>query len=136
MKPPPPMIEEAYQRLFKIILAIQTVCHQQGIIFAVQLFPQRFQVQPPDWERTVERYRLDKSAFDLMEPNQKIAKFCSEHKIILIDPTEAMAQRYALTGKNMYLPNGDMHWNRKGIGPFLNVPSRLFRDWHKWASSW
>lgn len=126
LKPPPPMIEEAYQRLFKIILAFQTVCQQQGIIFVVQLFPQRFQVQPPDWERTVERYRLDKSAFDLMEPNKKIAKFCSEHKIVLIDPTEAMAQRFALTGKNMYLPSGDMHWSREGHRAFFECSQPAF----------
>lgn len=126
LKPPPPIIEEAYQRLFKIVLAFQTVCQQQGIFFVVQLFPQRFQVQPPDWERTVDRYRLDKSGFDLMEPNQKIAKFCSEHKIVLIDPTEAMAQRYALTGKNMYLPSGDMHWSREGHRAFFECSQPAF----------
>jgi hypothetical protein len=126
LQPPPPMIEEAYQRLFKIVLAFQTICQKQGIVFVVQLFPQRYQVQPLDWERTVERYRLDKSAFDLMEPNQKIAKFCSEHKIVLIDPTEAMAQRYALTGKNMYLPYGDMHWSREGHRAFFECSQPAF----------
>lgn len=119
LQPPPPMIEEAYQRLCKIITAFQIECQQQGIMFAVQLFPQRFQVQPPDWERAVERYRLNAAGFDLMEPNRKIGAFCREHHVRLIDPTEAMAERYATTGKNLYLPLGDMHWNREGHRAFF-----------------
>ena len=126
MKPSPPMIEEAYQRLFKIIIATQIFCNQHQIVFAVELFPQRFQVQPPDWDRAVEKYSLRKSGFDLMEPNRKIREFCQKHKIVLIDPTEAMAQRYALTGRNMYLPWGDMHWSREGHRAFLECSQPAF----------
>jgi hypothetical protein len=119
LNPTPPMIEEAYQRLFTIISAMQIICEQHHLIFAVELFPQRYQVQPPDWDSTVERYNLKKSGFDLMQPNHKIRDFCRKQGINLIDPTGDMAKRYAATGKRMYLPRGDMHWNKEGHRAFF-----------------
>jgi hypothetical protein len=117
--PPPPMIEVAYQRLFRVLEACSLTCQQHGIIFAVQIFPQRYQVQPDDWEQAVEEYDLKKSRFDLMAPNRRITAFCREHNIWCIDPTAAMAQRYAETRKTMYLPMGDMHWNKEGQRAFF-----------------
>jgi hypothetical protein len=117
--PLPPEIEEAYQRLFRVLEGFALICRQHDIIFAVQLFPQRYQVQPEDWTRAVEEYGLKESRFDLMAPNQKIAAFCRAHGIICIDPTAALAQRYSGTGKPMYLPRGDMHWNKEGYRAFF-----------------
>jgi hypothetical protein len=119
MQPAPPRIEAAYRRLFRILSAMQIICQQHHIIFAVEIFPQRFQVQPPDWESAVDKYRLKKAAFDLMGPNKKIRQFCLAHNIILIDPTLAMAKRYAITRERMYLPFGDMHWNKTGHRAFF-----------------
>jgi hypothetical protein len=119
LNPTPPMIEEAYRRLFTIISAMQIICKQHQIIFAVELFPQRYQVQPPDWDSTAEKYNLKKSGFDLMQPNHKIRDFCRRSGVNLIDPTEEMAKRYAATAKRMYLPRGDMHWNREGHRAFF-----------------
>ena len=126
MKPLPPPLEEAYQRLFQIILACQTICQQHHIIFAVELFPQRFQVQPQDWQSAVEKYSLKKSAFDLMGPNKKIRQFCEAHEITLIDPTLEMAKWYAKTGARMYLPFGDMHWNKTGHRAFFECALSAF----------
>jgi hypothetical protein len=126
MQPAPPLIEEAYQRLFRILSAMQAICKQHNIIFAVEIFPQRFQVQPPDWESAVDKYRLKKSAFDLMGPNKKIRQFCLENKIIIIDPTKDMARRYAVNGKRMYLPFGDMHWNKEGQRAFFECSKPAF----------
>jgi hypothetical protein len=117
--PPPPEIQEAYHRLFRILDAFALICRQHGILFAVELFPQRYQVQPEDWARAVEEYGLNASRFNLMGPNEKIAAFCREHGIVCIDPTAAMARRYAVTGKPMYLPRGDMHWNKEGHRAFF-----------------
>ena len=119
LNPTPPMVEEAYRRLFTIISAMQITCKQHQIIFAVELFPQRYQVQPPDWDSTVEKYNLRKSGFDLMQPNHKIRDFCRRLGVNIIDPTEEMANRYRITGKGMYLPRGDMHWNREGHRAFF-----------------
>ncbi len=114
MNPPLQEIEEAYHRLFWVLRGYQVFCQQHGMIFAVVLFPQRFQVQPPDWQATVEKYRLNRHRFDLMAPNRNILAFCREAGIACIDPTEAMAARYRETGQTLYLRRGDMHWNKDG----------------------
>jgi hypothetical protein len=128
MQPAPPPIEETYHRLFRILSAMQIVCNQHQIILAVAVFPQRFQVQPPDWESAVEKYRLNKSGFDLMGPNKRIRQFCLEHKIFFIDPTQEMAKHFELTGKRMYLPFGDMHWNKEGQSAFFEGSLAASKD--------
>jgi hypothetical protein len=125
-QPPPPMIDEAYQRLFRVLTAFQTLCEARGILFVVEIFPQRFQVQPGDWERTVKHYSLKASRFDLMAPNQRIRDFCLEHGIPCIDPTAAMAAYCEGTGKPLYLPRGDMHWNREGHRAFFQGSREAF----------
>jgi hypothetical protein len=128
MQPAPPPIEEAYQRLFRVLSALQIECQKHQIIFVVAIFPQRFQVQPPDWESAVDKYRLNKATFDLMGPNKKIRQFCLDHKIMLIDPTQTMAKRFAQTGKRMYLPGGDMHWNQEGQRAFFEASLPVMRE--------
>jgi len=124
--PPPPEIDEAYRRLFRILAAFSLICRQHHMIFAVQLFPQRYQVQPGDWYRAVEEYGLKKSRFDLMAPNRRIGAFCREHGIRCLDPTAAMARRYAQTRQNIYYPRGDMHWNRAGHRAFFECSRPAF----------
>ncbi|MCK9376232.1 MAG: hypothetical protein M0P73_08785 [Syntrophobacterales bacterium] len=123
-----PEIEKAYQRLFRTLTGFALLCRQHGIIFAVQIFPQRYQVQPEDWTRAVEEYGLKASRFNLMTPNQKIAAFCRAQGIICIDPTAALAQRYARTGQAMYLPRGDMHWNKEGHLAFFEESLPAFKE--------
>ena len=117
--PPPPEIVEAYARLCRVLEAFALICRRHHIIFAVQIFPQRYQVQPGDWDKAIAQYGLKKSRFDLMAPNRRIGACCREHGIECIDPTAAMAQWYAKTGQNMYYPRGDMHMNRIGHSVFF-----------------
>ena len=125
--PPPPEIVEAYARLCRCLEAFSLICRQHHIIFAVQIFPQRYQVQPGDWDKAVAQYGLKKSRFDLMAPNRRIGACCREHGIECIDPTAAMAQWYAKTRQNMYYPRGDMHLNRMGHSRlFCLFPAGLF----------
>jgi lysophospholipase L1-like esterase len=44
--PPPPEIEEAYRRLFRILEAFSVICRQHGMIFAVQYFPNGTRCSP------------------------------------------------------------------------------------------
>lgn len=118
--PSPPVIDEAYNRLFRVLTAFQTFCEQKGILLAIQLFPQRYQVQPEDWEKAVRQYGLRSSYFELMRPNKRIREFCEAKGILCIDPTEAMAAYAARAGINLYLPLGDMHWNREGHRTFFD----------------
>ena len=125
-KPPPPEIVEAYARLCRCLEAFSLICRQHHIIFAVQIFPQRYQVQPGDWDKAVEQYGLKKSRFDLMAPNRRIGACCREHGIEIIDPTAAMAQWYAKNRQNMYYPRGDMHMNRIGHSVFFACSEPAF----------
>ncbi len=124
--PLPPKIEEAYQRLFRILEAFSLLCRQHGIIFAVQIFPQRYQVQPEDWAKALEEYGLKASRFNLLGPNQIIGAFCREHGIVCIDPTAALAKWYEETKKPLYLPRGDMHWNKTGHQAFFECSLPAF----------
>lgn len=114
IKNPPHEIEDAYQRLFKILLEYKEFCGKHNIKFVVLIFPQRFQVQPGDWRATVTADNLNPAAFDLMQPNEFIRNFCLSESIPCIDPTEAMKRYHQDTGQNLYLPGGDMHWSRIG----------------------
>jgi hypothetical protein len=124
--PAPPVIDEAYRRLFRVLEGFQAFCEARGILLAVQLFPQRYQVQPGDWDRAVRKYSLRSSGFDLMAPNRRIGDFCREHGIPCLDPTAAMAAYCARAGKTLYLPLGDMHWNREGHLAFFQNSREAF----------
>jgi hypothetical protein len=114
IKNPPQEIKDAYQRLFQILLEYKQFCDKNNIKFIVLIFPQRFQVQPGDWRATVMANSLNRAAFDLMQPNKFIRDFCLGESISCIDPTEAMKRYHIERGQNLYLPGGDMHWNRVG----------------------
>ncbi len=120
LRNPPVEIDIAYQRLFEILRETEAVCRSRGIPFAVLVFPQRFQVQPEDWRATVIEYHLRGDRFDLMRPNRLIRDFCDRNSIECIDPTTYMLEYHERTGKNLYLPNGDMHWNREGHRVWLD----------------
>ncbi|MEJ2071415.1 MAG: hypothetical protein P8X58_13600 [Syntrophobacterales bacterium] len=125
-QPTPPAVEKAYQRLFHILKAMSLLCRQHGIIFAVQIFPQRYQVQPEDWLRAVQEYGLKASRFNLMGPNQKIVAFCRQQNIICLDATAALARWYARRHQPLYLPRGDMHWNQNGHWAFFKCSLPAF----------
>ena len=114
IKRPPTEIEDAYDRLFRILLDFKKFCIMHGIRFVIAIFPQRFQVQPDDWKVTLRDYSLRNEQFDLMLPNHRLQDFCDRNSIICIDPTEHMKKYYETTAQNLYLPYGDMHWNRYG----------------------
>lgn len=119
LKSSPHEIDEAYHALFKTLLAYKAFCQEKGILFVVAIFPQRFQLQPDDWDRTVNAYRLKESCFNLQLPNIRIMRFCEENSIRCIDPTDAMAQEHQKNGKSLYFQRGDMHWNKFGHRAFF-----------------
>jgi hypothetical protein len=118
---PPPPILDAYDRLFAVLAAYDAFLEGRGIRFAVALFPQRFQVQPRDWQATVAAYGLDPACFDLAAPTRRIAEFCRAAEISCLDPTESMARQFAAGGRSLYLPRADMHWNGRGHRAFFEA---------------
>lgn len=121
LKSPPKEIEKAYEALFALLLTYRDFCKDRGIILVAAIFPQRYQVQAPDWDETVRVYSLKSSCFDLMRPNTRIAAFCRANGIDLIDPTHAMKQAYLSQGTSLYFPENDMHWNRNGHRAFFEA---------------
>jgi len=128
LKSPPAEMHEAYEQLFRVLAAYTIFCRQQGILLAVTLFPQRFQVQPGDWKKTVEVYGLDEAAFDLMLPNKGIGDYCKANGIPCIDPTRDMARIYEHEKRNLYLPEGDMHWNKLGHRAYFQAAQSSFAE--------
>jgi len=121
LDPAPPRIRTAYDRLFRLLAAYRDLCAAHGVNFAVVLFPQRFEVQPRDWEATVRAYGLDPECFDLNAPERRIEAFCREARIPCLDPTDAMTRRFLDTDRSLYLPRGDMHWNARGHQAFADA---------------
>jgi hypothetical protein len=124
----PEDIEEAYGRLFRVLSAYQTLLDTLGTGLVVAIFPQRFQVQPRDWQMVVAEYGLEESCFDLMAPNRRILSFCEERSITVIDPTRAMAADHRATGADLYQLRGDMHWNARGHRAFFDALTRALSD--------
>ncbi len=114
IRDPPEEINEAYRRLFRILLDCKTFTEKNNIGLVLMIFPQRFQIQSQDWDKTVQVYGLNPEAFDLYAPNRRISGFCREQSIPLIDPTERMRNEWHRQRRTMYLPLGDMHWNSYG----------------------
>jgi hypothetical protein len=120
---PPPEIEEAFDRFERLLGAYRRFCEQNGIKLVVALLPQRFQLQERDWRQTVVKYGLKGSSFDVEQPNRRILEFCRANGIDCINPTAAMRDTFRRDGRSLYLPRGDMHWNRYGHRAFHEATS-------------
>jgi len=104
----------AYDALKKVLLDYKTFSLENNIELLLVIFPQRFQVQPPDWGKTVEIYGLRSSCFDLAIPNQLIIEECNRLDLKCLDPAKDMNEAYVNSNKSLYLPNHDMHWGENG----------------------
>ncbi len=114
LKDPPREISAAFDRLERTLLALATASRERGIGSLVVLFPQRFQVQPEDWRATVRAYGLAASAFDLDGPGRRLTTYCAANGIPCLDLSGPLREEHARTGRSLYLPGGDMHWNSFG----------------------
>ncbi len=114
LKSPPKSIEETYEKIEQVLSVYQTISRKNKARLIVCLFPQRFQVNDCDWEKTIDHYDLDADYFDLTIANSRIASFCNKNNIELLDLTPLMKDDYDKNHRNLYLPMGDMHWNKNG----------------------
>jgi hypothetical protein len=116
LKDPPAEIDEAFRRLAFVLRGFRRVCANHGIRLAVLILPQRTQVQPPDWQATVEAYGLRPGCFDPLTPNRKIVAICRRIGVTCLDPTPALADLYRASGDSLYMPLGDAHLTARGDG--------------------
>jgi hypothetical protein len=85
---------------------------QGGARFLLVIFPQRYQVQPRDWEAMRRRWSLKEDDFDLTLANRRLAEFCRREGIACCDLLEPFRREAAR--QSLYLPEGDTHFNRHG----------------------
>jgi hypothetical protein len=78
--------------------------------FLLVVFPQRYQVRPEDWQVMRTFWNLKADDFDLDLLNREIHRFCASEGIDSLDLLDAFRAATA----DLYLPAGDMHWNRLG----------------------
>jgi hypothetical protein len=109
---PPPVLDDMYERLFTLLRAMDRSVRESGGRFVLVVHPQRFQVDPADWRALADYWGLADSDFDLERYDRRLASFCRANGIPCLDlltPFRQEAGRRAL-----YLPRGDMHYNRAG----------------------
>jgi hypothetical protein len=122
---PPQEIQIAFSRLEAVLRAYRDLARDLGAGFAVVLFPQRYQVQPRDWQAMIDAHALVPACFDLEAATRRILEICERAAIPCRDPTPGMALKSRRVGAGLYLPNGDMHWNAAGH----RVLFEEIRDW-------
>jgi hypothetical protein len=114
LTPAPALVEVFFERLSRTLLGYQALANERGFAFAVVLFPQRYAVQEEDWNATVAAYGLRRSCFDPGAPARRLRAFCAKAGITCFDPAADFAAAHRRSGKSLYLPGGDMHWNADG----------------------
>jgi hypothetical protein len=114
LKDPPREVDIAFDRLERTLLALSEATRDRGVGFLAVLFPQRYAVQPEDWEATVRAYGLSAASFDLEAPGHRLTAFCASNAIPCLDLSGPLREEHARTGRSLYLPGGDMHWNSFG----------------------
>lgn len=110
----PSSVSKAYTYFLNNLTLIKKWCDKNGTLVHFVLFPQRFQVQPVDWDKTIKHYDLKQEAFDLSIPNNIIMSYCINKDINVFDLTPSLKNYFLETKMSIYLPLGDMHWNEHG----------------------
>jgi hypothetical protein len=101
-----------WDRFFMLLREFDKTARGVGAVFVLVVYPQRFQVQERDWQEMCEYAGLENSDFDLDLPEKRILDFCRRNDILCLDLLETM--RTAGVTQDLYLPGGDMHFNRAG----------------------
>lgn len=109
-RPAVPEIEALYRNLFELLAELQATARAQGARLVVVLYPQRFQVNPADWQLVVERWNLDPADFDLGQYDRRLQEACARLDV----PCCNLLEAFLAADRQLYLPEGDMHPNRAG----------------------
>ncbi|MCP4800862.1 MAG: hypothetical protein GY893_13035 [bacterium] len=112
LKPTPSIINEMYDVFFSVLKEMAQSTEASGHRFVLVLFPQRHQVQTADWDIMVDYWNLDPADFDLNASNRIITEFCRVNGIEYVDLLDRFQENAG--AKNLYLPGGDIHFNRRG----------------------
>jgi hypothetical protein len=112
LDPAPATVDSMLAVCCDLVAAMSASARDAGARFVLVLLPQRIQVQPADWAVMCERWGLDPTDFDLESPNRRLRAYCAAANIEVVDPLNDF--RRAADAGNLYLPAGDVHFNRRG----------------------
>lgn len=112
LEPAPATVDSMLAVCCDLVGAMSASARSAGARFVLVLLPQRIQVHPADWDVMCERWGLDPADFDLEKPNRKLRAYCAAAGIEVVDPLYDF--RRAADAGNLYLPAGDVHFNRRG----------------------
>ncbi len=114
LKDPPVSIMNAISTFDHVLAAYQKLSNQHEIPIVVCLFPQRYQINDADWEQTVKDYDLNKQTFNLNMLNRNVTNTCMKLGLPCHDLTMSLQDYFKTNKTNLYIPMGDMHWNKHG----------------------
>jgi hypothetical protein len=117
---------DLFKQLGLVLKRLDEISKLHSTDLIVLLFPQRFQVQPQDWQATLDIYGLKEPCFDLEQPAREILTFCEESGLRCIDMTGPLRAAYENSKSSLYLPRHDMHWNSLGHRSVANILTPLF----------
>ncbi len=109
-----------------VLRGFNRACQAAGARFILVLFPQRFQVAPADWEAMRTFWNLDSADFDLSLLNRELAEYAASEGIEILDLLDVF--RYGSRTQSLYLPGGDMHFNRRGHELAATVTAQVVRS--------
>jgi hypothetical protein len=123
---PPPVLEPMYAKLFALLRAMDRSVREAGGRFALVVHPQRYQVDPADWSALRDHWQIAESDFDLERYNRRLEHFCRESGLRCLDLLPPF--RREASSRALYLPRGDMHYNRAGHALAARELADFLRD--------
>lgn len=118
----PESIEKTFNYFEQVLTIYANISKNNNIDLKIVLFPQRYQVNKYDLEKTIAHYKLCKSKFDWRKANNRIINFGYQNQIQIFDLTDYLESHFENNRTPLYLPMGDMHWNEEGhkvVGEYL-----------------
>lgn len=105
-----PDLEEMYLKSGQVFDVLNQLSTNTGFDLKIAFFPQRFQVNQLDLDKTIDAYNLKEEAFDWSQPNSILDEFCKQKALNCTDLLTEMKKQT----ESLYIPGGDMHWNAHG----------------------
>ena len=100
--------EEALTNALAELRAMRDECRRRGIVFAMAIIPDEFQVNPDLLEELLRIGAVPREDVDLDLPQRRLLDFCRTENIACLDLLPVLAGR-----RDVYLPQ-DTHWNETG----------------------
>ncbi len=80
----------AWQVTEALLLAIRDLADQRGEKLLLLIIPERYQVNPAEWESILRAYpAMRQTTFDLGYPQRRLGEFCRSNGIAILDPLPA-----------------------------------------------